>query len=51
MDRVACAWLIKNFIDGHAEFSFVSPKSASEHVHREDVIPFVMPGSRASTPR
>ena len=45
MDRVACAWLIKNFIDENAEFLFVPAKTASEHVHREDVIPFVMPGA------
>lgn len=45
MDRVACAWLIRNFIDESAEFSFVSPKTASESTKQGDSIPFVIPGA------
>lgn len=48
MDRVACAWLIKNFIDKEAEFSFVSPKVATDYVLEEGVIPFVFPGAELS---
>src|SRR5262245_66657277 len=45
MDRVACAWLIRNFIDKDAEFQFVSPQEAPQHVRRDDAIPFVLPGA------
>src|SRR5262245_15391669 len=45
MDRVACAWLIRNFIDKDAEFEFVSPQEAPQHVRRQDATPFVLPGA------
>jgi len=44
VDRVACPWLIKRFIDSDAEFVFV-PKSQVEKVAKErGAIPFDAPG-------
>jgi len=45
VDRVACPWLIKRFIDSQAEFIFV-PASRVEEVARETgAIPFDVPGT------
>lgn len=44
VDRVACPWLIRRFIDSDAEFLFV-PKSQIEQVAAETgAIPFDAPG-------
>lgn len=44
VDRVACPWLIRRFIDSDAEFLFV-PKNEIESVARETgAIPFDAPG-------
>jgi hypothetical protein len=44
VDRVACPWLIRRFVDNEAEFLFV-PKNRIEQVARErDAIPFDAPG-------
>jgi hypothetical protein len=44
VDRSACAWLIKHFIDSQAEFIFV-PKTEIERVMRdESAIAFDAPG-------
>jgi hypothetical protein len=44
VDRVACPWLIRRFIDNQAEFLFV-PKSQIERVATETgAIPFDAPG-------
>lgn len=45
MDRVACAWLIKRFIDPVAEFLFVPHAAALERARQEHAIPFVLPGA------
>lgn len=46
VDRVACPWLIKRFVDSEAELLFV-PKSQVKHVaEREDAIPFDAPDVR-----
>lgn len=43
VDRVACPWLIKRFIDSDAQFLFV-PKSRVDQVAKEaDAIPFDAP--------
>ncbi|OWT60140.1 chromate resistance protein ChrB domain-containing protein [Candidimonas nitroreducens] len=42
-DRVACAWLIKRFIDPAATFTFVP--WGSEHTRAPDAIPFSIPGT------
>ncbi|MBD6955327.1 MAG: chromate resistance protein ChrB domain-containing protein [Thermoplasmata archaeon] len=44
VDRIACPWLIKRFIDRDAEFLFVPPDKVLEVADREDAIPFDVPG-------
>ena len=40
VDRVACPWLIKRFVDPNAEFLYVPPDQVMEVAKREDAIPF-----------
>ena len=40
VDRVACPWLIKKFIDKDAEFVFVPPDKVMEEAKRLDAIPY-----------
>jgi len=40
VERIACPWLIKNFIDRDAEFLFVPPDKVLEVSKREDAVPF-----------
>ena len=40
VDRVACPWLIKKFVDPEAEFLYVPPEQVMEVAKREDAIPF-----------
>ncbi len=44
VDRVACPWLIKKFIDPEAVFLFVPKESVLEVAEREKAIPFDVPG-------
>lgn len=44
VDRVACPWLIKKFVDPGAEFLFVPKESVLEVAEREKAIPFDVPG-------
>ncbi len=44
VDRVACPWLIKKFIDPQAEFIFVPPGKINEVAEHEVAIPFDAPG-------
>jgi len=43
VDRVACPWLIKRFVDPQAEFFFVEEKYLLEESKRRDAIPFDAP--------
>jgi len=43
VDRVACPWLIRRFIDEHAEFLFVPPEEVMVITEREGAIPFDIP--------
>ena len=43
VDRVACPWLIKKFIDPEAEFRFVPADMVQEVATREGAIPFDVP--------
>lgn len=45
VDRVACPWLIRKFIDPGAEFLFVPANQVAELVKREGAIPFDVPGA------
>ena len=40
VDRVACPWLIKRFVDQEAEFLFVPEGELLENAKREDATPF-----------
>ncbi|MGH9547726.1 MAG: chromate resistance protein ChrB domain-containing protein, partial [Terriglobales bacterium] len=44
VDRVACPWLIKKFVDPNAEFYFVPANRVAEEAKRLDAIPFDIPG-------
>ncbi len=45
VDRVACPWLIKKFIDREAEFHFVPSEKIKEDAARLNAIPFDTPGA------
>jgi len=44
VDRVACPWLIKKFIDPEAEFFFVPAEEVLEMAELKGAIPFDVPG-------
>ncbi|MGH2452393.1 MAG: chromate resistance protein ChrB domain-containing protein [bacterium] len=44
VDRVACPWLIKHFIDPDAEFLFVPPDQVAAAAARAGATPFDVPG-------
>ena len=43
VDRVACPWLIKKFVDPQAEFLFVNEKDLLDEAKREGATPFDAP--------
>jgi hypothetical protein len=43
VDRIACPWLIKNFVDKEAEFLFVPAPKVIEITKELNVIPFDVP--------
>jgi len=43
VDRVACPWLIRRFIDSDAEFHFVAKSLVAEEAKRLGAIPFDVP--------
>ena len=43
VDRVACPWLIRRFIDPQAQFLFVEESQLLENTARENAIPFDAP--------
>jgi hypothetical protein len=46
VDRVACPWLIRRFIDSEAEFLFVPKSQVKTVAEREGAIPFDAPGAK-----
>ncbi len=48
IDRVACPWLIKRFIDREAEFLFVAPAQVREVAASSGAIPFDVAGVELS---
>lgn len=46
VDRVACPWLIRRYVDPDAEFLFVSAETVDEVAEREGATPFDAPGVR-----
>ena len=45
VDRVACPWLIKRFVDPQAEFLYVPPDEVMQTAQREDATPFDVPNA------
>lgn len=45
VDRVACPWLIRRFIDSEAEFLFVPKSQVKAVAEKEGAIPFDAPGA------
>lgn len=45
IDRVACPWLIKNFIDKEAEFVYVPKEQVFDKAKKLDAIPYDIPGA------
>ncbi|TMC45430.1 MAG: chromate resistance protein [Chloroflexi bacterium] len=43
VDRVACPWLIKRFVDPDAEFLFVAPDAVMATAERDGAIPYDVP--------
>jgi hypothetical protein len=44
VDRIACPWLIRRFIDKDAEFLFVPKDEVMPGAEREQAIPYDVPG-------
>lgn len=45
IDRIACPWLIKNFVDKEAEFIYVPREQVLAEAKRIDAIPYDIPGA------
>ena len=43
VDRIACPWLIRNFVDKNAEFLFVPADKVIEIAQKQDATPFDIP--------
>lgn len=46
VDRIACPWLIRRFVDPEAEFLFVPPAEVAARAAATGAIPFDVPGVR-----
>jgi AraC-like DNA-binding protein len=44
IDRIACPWLIKRFVDKDAEFIYTAPEHVEAEAKRLNAIPFDIPG-------
>lgn len=48
IDRIACPWLIKNFVDKEAEFIYVPRENVFTEAKRLEAIPYDIPGAEYS---
>lgn len=48
IDRIACPWLIKNFVDPQAEFIYVSKEEVFEKAKELNAIPYDIQGAEYS---
>ena len=48
VDRIACPWLIKRFVDAEAEFIFVSADRVADVARQTGATPFDAPGAELS---
>lgn len=44
IDRIACPWLIRRFVDREAVFLFVAADSVADAAHELDAVPYDIPG-------
>jgi len=44
VDRIACPWLIKRFVDTNAEFVYVPAEDVQAYADRTGAIPYDIPG-------
>ena len=44
IDRIACPWLIKRFVDKEAEFIYVPKETVFEKASELNAIPYDIPG-------
>ena len=48
IDRIACPWLIKKFVDADAEFIYVSKEQVFDKAKELNAIPYDIPGAEYS---
>lgn len=48
IDRIACPWLVKNFVDSNAEFIYVPKEQVFVKAKELDAIPYDIPGAEYS---
>lgn len=48
IDRIACPWLIKNFVDKEAEFIYVPKEQVFDKAKEHNAIPYDIPGAEYS---
>ena len=48
IDRIACPWLIKNFVDKEAEFIYVPKENVFRESEKSGAIPYDIPGAEYS---
>ena len=48
IDRIACPWLIKNFVDSEAEFIYLPKEQVFEKAKELDAVPYDIPGAEYS---
>ena len=48
VDRIACPWLIRRFVDAEAEFLYVEPTKVETIVREQHAIPFDTEGAELS---
>jgi hypothetical protein len=48
IDRIACPWLIKRFVDPDAEFIYVPKEEVFQEAGKQNAIPYDIPGTEYS---
>lgn len=48
IDRIACPWLIKHFVDENAEFIYVPKEQVFDKAKELDAVPYDIPGAEYS---
>jgi hypothetical protein len=48
IDRIACPWLIKRFVDSEAEFIYVTKDKVFEEAEKQNATPYDIPGTEYS---